>query len=466
MNMRGHTGGVGVLKAFGALLAFTTAAAMAANTITVPPGSAGGTCGAGNPNSARFSGNCGAEVTFDGTSSSAFVQDNSPASEGEYRVRFYVNLRGAVTAGDGYDGFVAASGAEPVAADPIPANASRVRVFFVPASFDEETLFVAARKSDNTEIISSGILLKHGWHSIEVRWLRSGVGMTDGTVELWINGEKKTAEMAALAAFDNNISGSGIDYVRWGAVAGVDGGSGNVQMDDFVSQRTGYVGPTQAFTDVPFSHQFFKEIQGFYASGVTTGCTQSPLSYCPTNPVNRGAMAVFLMRAKATYLDHNPNYTPPATTGIFFDPEFDPALCAGTPSGCALLWMEPWAEALYQAGITTGCATNPLRYCPGNPTNRGAMAVFILRTLEGPSYTPPAATGTFTDPEFDSVACAGTPSGCALVWMEPWAEELFDRGITSGCGGTLYCPGNATLRQAMAAFLSRGLSIPYHFVGP
>ncbi|HRR14831.1 MAG TPA: hypothetical protein P5144_09900 [Thermoanaerobaculia bacterium] len=466
MNRRRFTG-VGALAVFGVLLAFTATAAFAANTITVPAGSGGGTCGPGNYNSARFSGDCGAQVTFDGSTNSAFVQDNSPAAEATYSVRFYVNLREATTAGDGYDLFVAASGTEPVATNPIPANASRFRAFLTPATFGEETLFIAARKSDNTEITSAGIPLKHGWHSIEVRWLRSDSSSTNGKVELWVNGVKKTAEMAAFAAFNNNISGSGIDYVRWGAVAGVDGGSGKLLMDDFVSQRSGYIGPVQAFTDVPFSHQFFKEIQGFYASGVTTGCTNSPLAYCPTNPVNRGAMAVFIMRAKATHLDHNPNYNPPPAVGIFHDPEFDPALCGGTPSGCSLLWMEPWAEALYNAGITTGCDNNPLRYCPGNVTNRGAMAVFILRALEGASYAPPAASGVFTDPEFDPALCGGTPSGCALLWMEPWAEELLNRGITSGCNGpTMYCPGNGTLRQAMAAFLSRGFAIPYHFVGP
>ncbi len=36
-------------------------------------------------------------------------------------------------------------------------------------------------------------------------------------------------------------------------------------------------------------------------------------------------------------------------------------------------------EALYAAGITSGCGTNPLRFCPEAPVTRGQMAVFLVR---------------------------------------------------------------------------------------
>ena len=55
-------------------------------------------------------------------------------------------------------------------------------------------------------------------------------------------------------------------------------------------------------------------------------------------------------------------------------------------------WMEPWMVAFYNAGITTGCGTSPLRYCPENPVTRAAMAVFVLRAIEGPAYVPPPAS--------------------------------------------------------------------------
>jgi len=109
-------------------------------------------------------------------------------------------------------------------------------------------------------------------------------------------------------------------------------------------------------------------------------------------------------------------------------------------------WMEPWVDTFYMHGITTGCGANPLTYCPENAVTRAAMAVFILRAIEGPSYVPPAATHTFSD-----LPVTGKE------WMEPWVDEFYDRGITTGCGTDplRYCPENPVTRAAMAVFLLR-----------
>lgn len=52
---------------------------------------------------------------------------------------------------------------------------------------------------------------------------------------------------------------------------------------------------TARFTDVPTSHQMFREIEALAASGVTTGCT--PTQFCPSSNVTRAQMAAFLARA-------------------------------------------------------------------------------------------------------------------------------------------------------------------------
>lgn len=104
-------------------------------------------------------------------------------------------------------------------------------------------------------------------------------------------------------------------------------------------------------------------IEQFYNDGITSGCSTDPLQYCPTNPVTRAQMAIFLLRAK-----HGSSYTPPAAKGIFED----------VP---ATYWAADWIEQLYQEGITTGCTQNPLRYCPENTVTRAQMAVFIVRTF-------------------------------------------------------------------------------------
>jgi hypothetical protein len=75
------------------------------------------------------------------------------------------------------------------------------------------------------------------------------------------------------------------------------------------------------------------------------------------------------------------------------------------------------------------------------------MAVFILRTLEGPGYFPPACvTPTYLD-----VPCA---NGFAR-----WIEELSRRGITSGCGGGNYCPTAIVNREQMAVFIAAAFGL-------
>ena len=110
----------------------------------------------------------------------------------------------------------------------------------------------------------------------------------------------------------------------------------------------------------------------------------------------------------------------------------------------ASYWAWDYIERLYAAGITGGCSTNPLMYCPTTTVTRDQMAVFLLRSRHGSTYTPPAATGTmFTD----------VPS---TYWAAAWIEQLANEGITGGCGGGKYCPSAPVTRDQMAVFLLRG----------
>ncbi|HSF40651.1 MAG TPA: S8 family serine peptidase, partial [Thermoanaerobaculia bacterium] len=108
-------------------------------------------------------------------------------------------------------------------------------------------------------------------------------------------------------------------------------------------------------------------------------------------------------------------------------------------------WARSWIEAVYRAGVTSGCATLPRRYCPGNLVTRDQMAVFLLRGMEDGSYVPPPCTA---DPFSD------VPAASAFC---PWIQELAARGITLGCGNGKYCPGSAVSREQMAIFLMRAL---------
>ncbi|HXF84952.1 MAG TPA: PQQ-dependent sugar dehydrogenase [Anaerolineales bacterium] len=106
-------------------------------------------------------------------------------------------------------------------------------------------------------------------------------------------------------------------------------------------------------------------------------------------------------------------------------------------------WAWQYIERLYDSGITSGCATNPLRYCPSNTVTRAQMAIFLLRGIHGASYTPPSASGTI----FNDVTTS-TPGA-------DWIEQLYAEGITSGCGGGNYCPNSSVTRAQMAIFLLR-----------
>jgi hypothetical protein len=79
-------------------------------------------------------------------------------------------------------------------------------------------------------------------------------------------------------------------------------------------------------------------------------------------------------------------------------------------------------------------------FCPNDLVRRDQMAVFLLKTVHGSAYTPPACAGAFGD-----VTC---PSLFA-----DWIEELAAEGITGGCGGTSFCPLSPVTRAQMAVFL-------------
>ncbi|MGH9316581.1 MAG: S-layer homology domain-containing protein, partial [Thermoanaerobaculia bacterium] len=106
-------------------------------------------------------------------------------------------------------------------------------------------------------------------------------------------------------------------------------------------------------------------------------------------------------------------------------------------------WAYAYIEAIVSAGITSGCGGG--NYCPESFVSRAQMAVFLLRAEHGGSYLPPACTGIFQD-----VACMPAPA-----FAVDWIEQLSIEGITAGCGGGNYCPGEPVTRAQMAVFLLR-----------
>jgi hypothetical protein len=182
----------------------------------------------------------------------------------------------------------------------------------------------------------------------------------------------------------------------------------------------------ESFPDVPPSHPFYRFVETLLHVGVTAGCTGT--TYCPDGVTTREQMAVFLLRAR-----EGGGYAPtPCTTAPF------PDVPCSSP-------FAPWVRELVARGITAGCGGG--LYCPTNPVTREQMAVFLLKTLEGAAFTPPACTTA----AFADVPCASP--------FAAWVQELVARAITAGCGGGLYCPTDPVTRGQMAVFLTKTFSL-------
>jgi S-layer homology domain len=182
--------------------------------------------------------------------------------------------------------------------------------------------------------------------------------------------------------------------------------------------------PEAIFGDVPRGSFASGQIEAIYHAGITGGCSTSPLNYCPNSQVTRAQMAVFLLRSV-----QGSAFLPASATGAVF---------GDVPSN---VFAAAWIEQMVAKGITSGCGGG--NYCPNNPVTRAQMAIFLLRTKYGNSYSPPAATGAvFSDVPSSSFAAA-------------WIEQLVSEGITSGCGGGNYCPNNTVTRAQMAIFIQK-----------
>jgi len=118
------------------------------------------------------------------------------------------------------------------------------------------------------------------------------------------------------------------------------------------------------FADVHVGDFAAAWIEELASLGITGGCDAT--NYCPDRAVTRGEMAVFLLKALL-----GSGYVPPPALHIFQD----------VPAG---YFSIDWIEDLYNRGITGGCNTNPLLYCPDDPNTRGQMSVFLTLTFSLP----------------------------------------------------------------------------------
>ncbi len=162
----------------------------------------------------------------------------------------------------------------------------------------------------------------------------------------------------------------------------------------------------------------------------------------------------------------------PARTGIVFTPIIrtytnvvadligqnftrQPATFADVPFtyretlGGVSYYLFPYVQALYNAGFTAGCnATGPL-YCPANTLTRAESAVFMLRSVNGGGYTPPAS------PSYPTAFL--TEDWSTWTGGKKWAEEMYYEGLTAGCVASplKFCPWDNLPRDQAVVFALR-----------
>ncbi len=170
---------------------------------------------------------------------------------------------------------------------------------------------------------------------------------------------------------------------------------------------------------------------------ITLGCSAvDPTLFCPSADITRRQMAAFLYRAVSqrwtiqaparaelsdvaddawfrTYADWVISVGAFAAPGGVFNPggvvtradmavmmiaAFPHLEAAAEPEG---LFQDAQdadpsvvraIEGLYRAGVTRGCSTGPLNYCPGQPVTRAQMASYFVRAIDrAPAAQSPAA---------------------------------------------------------------------------
>jgi len=158
-------------------------------------------------------------------------------------------------------------------------------------------------------------------------------------------------------------------------------------------------------------------INALAAAGITRGCNPpANTEFCPEDPVNRGQVAAFLVRALGLAAGGETDRFADDDDSVF---EHDINLLAA-------------------AGVTSGCGT--ASYCPRDPLPRSQMAVFLARALGLTPMVPPERP----PPPFPDVGAGKRiiySNSEQRVWLVDDHEELVDTYLVSGRRGV---PGPGT----------------------
>ncbi len=180
------------------------------------------------------------------------------------------------------------------------------------------------------------------------------------------------------------------------------------------------------FQDID-GHTHEAGIDALRRAGITVGCVENGMDFCPNRAATRLDVAILLARAADLDLARSGDGT------VFSD----------VPA------YQPYADHVYAlaaAGITRGCTADS--FCPDDNLTRAQMASFLARAL-GLQGADPSSVGGF-----DDVPAGGVHSDAIYA--------IAGRGITIGCTSTSFCPERTLSRGAMATLLARA----FYWKGP
>ncbi len=205
--------------------------------------------------------------------------------------------------------------------------------------------------------------------------------------------------------------------------------------------------PAPAFSDV--SGALANEADLLYSDGVSSGCGGG--DYCPNTVLTRDNMAVLIVASIYAALQgpgQGGNFTYSQT------PYF-----ADVPANYGPQFK--FIQKMYELGITGGCSTNPLKYCPTSNTLNYQMAVFsasarlcviygVVNGCGGHSLTGlyPATPQYYQDVPSNGVGFAQIQYFTSLGVITP-------TNCTPSC--YYFNPNDKITRGAATPYLSRGI---------
>jgi len=260
----------------------------------------------------------------------------------------------------------------------------------------------------------------------------ASVSVTAGTGCAWT-----ATSNASWLTITAGGSGTGNGSISFAATSNT--GIAQLANISFANQRVGIIqgGLPSApiFNDVPSADPYFDYVSLMSSYGITAGCQASPPLYCPTEPVTRAEMSVFVVRGLDLATGASLTYPP---TPYFQDV---PA------SGITDSEYFPFVQRIAQLGTTVGCQASPPLYCPDESIPQGEMAVFMIRAWmianNLTTFTYPS-TPYFTDvPATDEYF--------------KYIQKMAQLGFWTGCSATTYCENSAVTRDQMAPMIMRAM---------